>query len=305
MKTNAVSAEHHSFTGLLFVLTAAFTFSAKAVIIKLAYSYGGQISPIILLTLRMVMALPFFLAALFILERNNSHAPLNSRDRLHLVALGVIGFYLASYLDFVGLSYISATLERLVLLLYPTLVVLLSALIFRRAITRKEAAALLISYIGIVIVFAEELTIAGANIMLGATFIFGSAMAYALYLIGSGVMVKRIGAMRFTAYAMTIACLMTLLHFSLNFDAAILTLPREVYGLGLIMAIVSTVIPTFLMNAGIQRIGANPASIISSMGPVMTLFLAYLFLGEQLSVVQSVGALLVITGVFVVSNRRK
>ena len=304
MNTHVVSAERHTFTGLLFVLIAALTFSAKAVIIKIAYGYGSQISPIILLTLRMAMSLPFFLAALFILKRNSGHVPLSGKDRLHLIALGATGFYLSAYLDFVGLSYISASLERLILLLYPTLVVLLSALIFRRPITRKEAMALLISYVGVVIVFAEELSIAGSNIMLGSSLIFSSATAYALYIIGSGVMVKRIGAMRFTAYAMTIASLVTLLHFGLNFDAAILALPCEVYGLSLVMAIVSTVIPTFLMNAGIQRIGANPASIISSIGPVMTLLLAYLFLGEQLSFVQFVGTLLVMAGVFVISAKR-
>ncbi|TPW10698.1 MAG: hypothetical protein FD130_2151, partial [Halothiobacillaceae bacterium] len=257
-----------------------------------------------LLTLRMVMSLPFFLAALLFIGRNSHPAPLSGSDRLHLVALGVIGYYLASYLDFVGLSYISASLERLLLLLYPTLVVLISALLFRRAIAGREAVALIISYLGIVIVFAEELTLDGTNTMLGAAFIFGSAVAYALYLIGSGVMVARLGAMRFTAYAMTIACLATLTHFALHFDVAISALPSEVYGFALLIAIVSTVIPTFLMSAGIQRIGANSAAIISSLGPIMTIFFAYLFLGEALSYVQFIGALLVMVGVFVISRKK-
>lgn len=290
-------------TGVLFVLIAAFTFSTKAVLIKLAYAYGTQITPLIVLTLRMVMSLPFFVAAIFLLERRSQTA-LTRRDHLHLLGLGIVGFYLAAYLDFVGLAYISASLERLILLLYPTLVVLLSAAIFRRAITGKEMIALLVSYAGIIIVFAQELTVAGSNIMLGATLIFGSALAYAIYLIGCGVMVKRIGAMRFTAYAMTIACAVTLLHFGLDYDATILALPHQVYGLTLIMAIVSTVIPTFLMNSGIQRIGANPASIISSMGPIMTIVLAYLFLDEQMTLVQLAGAVLVMAGVFVISYRR-
>lgn len=306
MNVHPIPTSRTPLIGLLLVLTAAVAFSTKAIIIKLAYAYGGQVSPIILLTLRMVMSLPFFLIALVVLGRDSTHpTPLNSGDYLHLVILGVIGFYLAAYLDFVGLSYISASLERLVLLLYPTLVILLSALIFRRAITAREAIALIISYLGIIIVFAEELTISGANILLGTSFIFGSATAYALYLIGSGVMVKRIGAMHFTAYAMTIACVVTIIHFGFVFDEAIMTLPTAVYCLSLLMAILSTVIPTFLMNAGIQRIGANPAAIISSMGPVMTIFLAYLFLNEQLSYLQSIGALLVIAGVFVISPRNR
>jgi len=304
MNTITASAGRPPFTGLLFVLTAAFTFSAKAVIVKIAYGYGSHISPLILLTLRMVISLPFFLAALLVLQRNHSHVPLCGKDHLHLIALGATGFYLSAYLDFVGLSYVSATLERLILLLYPTLVILLSSIIFRRPITIKEATALLISYAGIVIVFAEELSISGSNIMLGASLVFGSSSAYALYIIGSGVMVKRIGAMRFTAYAMSVACLVTMVHFSLEFDSAIMDLPAPVYGLALLMAIVSTVIPTFLMNAGIQRIGANSASIISSMGPVMTLLLAYLFLDEQLSLIQLIGALLVMTGVYVTSTKR-
>lgn len=292
-----------SLTGVFYVLIAAFAFSTKAVLIKLAYGYGAHITPLILLTLRMLFSLPFFVTAIFVFERR-CQAPLTRNDKLHLLGLGIIGFYLAAYLDFVGLSYISASLERLILLLYPTLVVLLSALLFRRAISGGEVAALLISYLGIVIVFAQELTLAGDDIMLGSAFIFGSALAYAIYLIGSGVMVKRIGAMRFTAYAMTIACVVTLIHFAVVFDSAIVALPREVYALALIMAIISTVIPAFLMNAGIHRIGANPASIISAMGPVMTLVLAYLFLDEKLTGAQLLGALLVMIGVLVISYRR-
>ena len=146
MNSKTITAAPPSISGLLFVLIAAFTFSTKAVLIKLAYGYGTQISPIMLMSLRMVMALPFFLLAIFILERSHKYAALTRRDMLHLLGLGVIGFYLAAYLDFVGLSYISASLERLVLLLYPTLVVLLSALFFRRAINGKEAIALAIRH---------------------------------------------------------------------------------------------------------------------------------------------------------------
>ena len=251
----------------------------------------------------MLMALPFFLTVIWLLERK-PQTTLARRDKWQLLLFGVIGFYLAAYLDFVGLSYISASLERLILLLYPTLVVVISAMVFRHRISGKEGLALAISYVGIIIVFAEELSLAGSHILLGGGFVFGSALAFAIYLIGSGVMVKRIGSMRFTAYAMGIACIATLVHFALDFDAAILRLPGEVYGLCLLMAVVSTVLPAFLMNAGIQRIGANPASIISSLGPIMTLFLAFWLLGEQLSLIQFFGAALVMFGVFVVSQKK-
>ncbi len=300
MKTDALN-NREPLIGLLFVITAAFAFSTKAIIIKLAYGYGPQITPINLLCLRMLMSLPFFLLVLFFLERKGRAEPLVRSDQYKLLGLGVVGFYFAAYLDFVGLSYISASLERLILLLYPTLVVLLSALFLRRTISRREGIALLVSYMGIMIVFYEELTLDGTNVVLGSLAILASATAFAIYLIGCGEMVKRLGSMRFTAYAMTIACLATLLHFMLSTNANILGLPPQVYGLAMLMAVLSTVIPTFLMNAGIRRIGASPAAIISAMGPITTIFLAYLILGEQLTHIQFMGAGLVIIGVWVVS----
>lgn len=312
MKTQTITANRSDnraarrpLAGLILVLFAAFSFSAKAVIIKVAYGYGTQVTPIVLMALRMAMALPFFIVAIYIIERRNDHAPLSAGDKRRLVGLGVIGFYLAAYFDFLGLNYISASLERLILLLYPTFVVLLSAFFLRRAITAREAVSLIISYVGIVIVFYEELTIAGQNTLLGSAFILASAAAFAIYLFGSGEMVKRLGAMRFTAYAMTIACLATLIHFGIQYDDAVTQLPTEVYGLALLMAVLSTVIPTFLMNAGIHHLGASHAAIISALGPVMTIFLAYLILNEQLTPVQCLGAGLVVVGAFVVSNRAK
>ncbi len=303
MKTDVIN-NREPYIGLLLVITAAFAFSTKAVIIKLAYGYGPQITPINLMCLRMLMSLPFFLLVLFFLERKGRAEPLVRSDQYKLLGLGVVGFYFAAYLDFVGLSYISASLERLILLLYPTLVVLLSALFLQRAVSRREGVALLVSYVGIMIVFYEELTLEGANIMLGSLAIFGSATAFAIYLIGCGEMVKKLGSMRFTAYAMTIACLATLFHFMFSSNAEITGLPQQVYGLAMLMAVLSTVIPTFLMNAGIQRIGASPAAIISAMGPIATIFLAYLILGEQLTHVQFIGAGLVIVGVLGVAVKR-
>ena len=297
--------DKHPLIGLVFVIIAAFSFSTKAVIIKVAYGYGEQITPIMLMALRMAMSLPFFLAAIWIIERSGQQNPLTKRDISHLLGLGVVGFYLAAYFDFLGLHYISASLERLILLLYPTLVVLLSAIFLKRAITPREMTALIVSYIGIIIVFFEEMNLAGANMVLGSALVLASATAFAVYLMGSGEMVKRLGATRFTAYAMTIACFATLVHFGVEYDAAVTQLPIEVYGLALIMAVVATVIPTFLMNLGIHHLGASPAAIISAMGPVMTIFLAYLILDEQLTTLQLCGALLVIVGVFIVSNKKK
>ncbi len=304
MSIQANPSHKQAFIGLLFVLAGSFAFSSKAVIIKLAYGYGAHISPIMLMTLRMLFSLPFFILVAVWLQRNHHHTPLTCKDYIQLIAAAVIGFYLAAYLDFLGLSYISASLERLVLLLYPTLVVLLSALFLHRPITLREGIALIVSYLGVVIVFAEELSLAGANVILGSALIFGSATTFAVYMISSGQLMKRLGSTRFTAYSMSIACIATIIHFIADFDAHIFQLPMDVYGLGLFMAVVCTVIPTFLMNAGIHRIGASPASIISATGPVMTIFLAYLILDEQLTATQFIGALLVMIGVFIVSQKK-
>lgn len=304
MTTQVASSNQRPLIGLLFVIGAALAFSAKAVIIKVAYGYSAQVTPIMLMALRMLISLPFFLAAIVIIELSGSYPSINHKDRLRLLILGVVGFYLAAYLDFLGLSYISASLERLILLLYPTLVVLFSAFFVGRPIKAEEAMALFISYMGIVLVFYQEFTLAGADIILGSALVFGSATTFAIYLIGSGAMINRMGATRFTAYAMTIACIATLIHFGMDFDSAVATLPAQVYGLAVLMAIISTVIPAFLMSAGIHHLGAGPASIISSLGPVMTIFLAYLYLDEQLTKVQILGAALVIAGIFVVSKKK-
>jgi len=146
---------------------------------------------------------------------------------------------------------------------------------------------------------------AGNNIILGSALIFGSATAFAVYLMGSGEMIKRLGATRFTAYAMTLSCIATLIHFGFDFDSTVIALPIDIYALAFFMAVVSTVIPAFLMSAGIHHLGAGPASIISAMGPVMTIFLAYLILDEQLTTIQVLGAALVMAGVFVVSANKK
>jgi drug/metabolite transporter (DMT)-like permease len=305
MKTEHVMNTKQPLVGLLMVVISSLAFSTKAVIIKLAYSYGAEITPINLMCLRMVMSLPFFLLAIFLLERKKGVIHLTRHDCYKLLGLGVVGFYFAAYLDFVGLSYISASLERLILLLYPTLVVLLSSLFLRRPIHRREGIALMVSYLGIMTVFYEALTLDGPNIMLGSLAVLGSATAFAIYLIGCGEMVKRMGSMRFTAYAMTIACLATLFHFMLSSNAAVIGLPQPVYGLAMLMAVLSTVIPAFLMNAGIQRIGASPAAIISAMGPISTIFLAYLILDERLTPVQFLGAGLVMIGVLVVSAKKR
>ena len=295
--------------GYLFVLLGAFGFSAKAVLVKLAYTYSYQLDAITLMVLRMAISLPFFLAvALWSANdsaRTNDAQRLSGQDWLMIFGLGLLGYYIASFLDFAGLQYISASLERLILFLYPTMVVLFTAALQRRAINRHQVLALALSYAGMILVFVDNMaSIASSGLLLGSALVLSSAVAYAFFLMGSGMMVKRIGSTRFTAYSMTVACLATGLHFVIQHGSEMLNLPVNVYWLALIMAIFSTVLPAFLMNAGIRRIGAGSASIISSAGPIATLGLAFLLLGEALTLAQLAGTTLVLVGVYVISRAK-
>ncbi len=295
--------------GCLFVLLGAFGFSAKAVLIKLAYDYSHQLDVITLMVLRMAISLPFFLVVALWPVNNSTKAEdaqrLNRQDWLMIFGLGILGYYVASYLDFAGLQYISAGLERLILFLYPTFVVLFTAALQRRAINRHQALALALSYAGMILVFVDNRTaMASSGLLLGSALVLASAIAFAFFLMGSGMMVKRIGSTRFTAYSMTVACLATGLHFVIQHGVKLLNLPANVYWLALIMAIFSTVLPAFLMNAGISRIGAGSASIISSIGPIGTLALAFLLLNETLTAAQLAGTALVLIGVYVVSRAK-
>lgn len=295
--------------GYLFVLLGAFGFSAKAVLVKLAYTYSYQLDAITLMVLRMAISLPFFLAvAIWSANdsaRINDAQRLSGQDWLMIFGLGLLGYYIASFLDFAGLQYISASLERLILFLYPTMVVLFTAALQRRAINCHQALALALSYAGMILVFVDNMaSIASSGLLLGSALVLSSAVAYAFFLMGSGMMVKRIGSTRFTAYSMTVACLATGLHFSIQHGSEMLNLPANVYWLALIMAIFSTVLPAFLMNAGIRRIGAGSASIISSAGPIATLGLAFLLLGEALTLAQLAGTALVLVGVYVISRAK-
>lgn len=294
--------------GYLFVLLGAFGFSAKAVLVKLAYSYSLQLDAITLMVLRMAISLPFFLVVA-LWPSNDSTAEdaqrLNRQDWLMIFGLGLLGYYIASFLDFAGLQYISAGLERLIIFLYPTFVVLFTAALQRKAINRYQALALALSYAGMILVFVDNRTaMASSGLLLGSALVLASAIAFAFFLMGSGMMVKRIGSTRFTAYSMTVACLATGLHFVIQHGVKLLDLPANVYWLALIMAIFSTVLPAFFMNAGIRRIGAGSASIISSTGPIGTLVLAFLLLGETLTPAQLAGTSLLLIGVYVVSRAK-
>lgn len=300
----AAHPSRSALVGASLCFVSAVCFSFKSILIKLAYAYHVDAST--LLTLRMGFALPFFLAMAAWSGRRPQHARLTRQQWGAIFALGFSGYYLAAYLDFLGLQYISASLERLTLFLYPTVVVVLSALIFKRRIDGYQVFALALSYAGIVLVFAESLNAMGrgGGFWIGTGLVFASAVIYSFYLIFSAEMVAKVGPVRFTAYAMSVACMLTFVQFAFTHSAQALVLPQPVYWLSLVMATVSTVLPAWLMSEGLRRIGANQAALVGSIGPVVTIVLGYTFLNEPLSALQVFGAALVLAGVTLVTVKR-
>ncbi|HQY46335.1 MAG TPA: DMT family transporter [Usitatibacteraceae bacterium] len=287
--------------GVALVVFSAVAFSAKAVIIKLAYRHG--VDAVTLLALRMAMSAPFFVAIAWWASRGEGAAPLAPADWRAVVFLGIVGYYLASLFDFLGLQYITAALERLVLFLYPTFVVLISAAMYGRRITGRDVAALAVSYAGIALVFANDLATRQENVLLGAFWVSLSALAYAIYLIGNGRMVRKMGSVRFASLASVVSCAAVLAHFFVVRDAGLLwSQPGPVYWLTLLMAIVSTVLPVILMSVGIRLVGSSHASMLGTVGPVATIFLGFAFLGEPITAIQLAGAALVLAGVVAISR---
>jgi drug/metabolite transporter (DMT)-like permease len=285
-------SHRHSLWGFAMAALAAIGFSTKAIL-----AYFHAVDALTLLTLRMLFSLPFFaLVALFNARAHHINR-LRAQDYRALVILGLSGYYLSSLFDFIGLQYISAGMERLILFLYPTLVILLSAWLLRKPCGKKEVVALLLSYAGIAVVFLGEARFDSEQMWLGAGCVFASTLTYAFYLIGTGEMVARIGAIRFTAYAMLVACAATLLQFFATHSLETLLLPLRVYQLALLMALFSTVLPVFLLSASIRMIGSGHAALIGAIGPAITLLIANVVLEEALSGLQLGGAAMILIGV--------
>ncbi|TLS76851.1 EamA/RhaT family transporter [Mariprofundus erugo] len=287
--------------GLMLAVGAALGFSMKAVFVKLAYRYG--VDAVTLLMLRMLFALPFFIV-IALLEERKASAPVGMRSMWLVLMLGLIGYYLSSMLDFAGLQYITAGLERLILFVYPAFVVIFSALFLGKKIGKEEVMALLLCYAGIAIAMYHDVQFSGVDTWRGVLLVLAATISYALFLIGSGEMIPKIGARRFTAYAMIVSCLAALIQFVLLRQLTDFQQPLPVYGYGFAMAVFSTVIPAFLLAAAIQRVGAGTASVVGALGPVMTIGLAVLLLGETATWMQMVGALLVIGGVSMLGVRK-
>ena len=296
--TDSAPARAAYLGGLGIAIGGAVLFSTKAVVAKLLYRY--HIDAVTLIAFRMIFSLPVFAA--IALWKMRTEAPLSGNDRWRIVGLGLVGYYLSSFLDFLGLQYISVGLERLILFLTPTFVLLISSTLLKQHISGKQWLALLISYCGIVFVFLHDLN-SGNNVVLGALLVTGSAAAYSIYLLLSGEMVRRLGALRLVSYAMCVSSAACIGQFFLLRPASGLVQPLPVYGLSLVNGILCTVMPVFMTMAAVERIGAGTASQAGMIGPVSTLFLGALLLGEPVTSWQLGGTVLVLAGIYLLSKK--
>ncbi len=300
---NTPTSSRSAYIGVACALVGAIGFSAKTILVKLAYQYGVDVMT--LLALRMLFALPFFL----LMAWWAGAVHLAPRDWISIIALGFCGYYAGSYLDFAGLQYISAGLGRLILYLYPTIVVLMSAVFLKQPISARHVISLALSYSGIALVFNAEIRLdngeeqAWQRMLFGAALVFASALATAIYYIAGSYHIQKIGSARYTAYAATAASVFVVAHFMATHSPADLAVSRPVLILALIMATFSTVVPLWLVAEGMKRIGPNQVALLGCVGPLSTMLFAQSFLGENISAVQLLGAALVLAGVLIISIR--
>ena len=295
-------SSRHLTTGLLLAALGSIAFSGKAIIVKLAYRYG--VDPVTLIMYRMLFALPLFLAILWWATYRSARPvePLTRRDAWGILGLGFSGYYLASFLDFWGLQYISASLERLILYLNPTLVLVLGWVLYGRRITGRQMGAMALSYAGVLLVFAHEVSFDGWDTALGAVLVLGSAISYAVYLVYSGQMVQRIGSLRLVGWATTVACVLCIAQFvALRPLSAALVAP-EVIGLSVINAVLCTVAPVLMVMMAIERIGSGLTAQTGMIGPMSTIVLGVWILGEPFNAWVLAGTVLVLAGVLWVSR---
>jgi len=311
----AETAERRRFlTGLGLGLLGSILFSGKAIIVKLAYRHG--VDAVVLIALRMCVALPFFVIVAVWQSRVNRSAQQGSPwlpgDIWRVIGLGLTGYYAASFLDFLGLQYISAALERVILYLNPTLVLLLSVAFLGKRPGPRELVALAVAYSGVLVVFAHDLWTAPLargeggidSVAIGAGFVIASALSYAVYLVAGGQLVARVGSLRLTAWASivaSVACIGQALWVS---PTGLLTQPAPVYWLSLLNGIACTVLPVFFVMMAIEKLGSPVASQVGMIGPVSTIVMAALILDEPMGVAQLAGTAVVLSAVWMLSRQR-
>ena len=284
--------------GFIVACTGAIFFSTKAIIVKKAFA-DTHIRALALLTLRMLFSIPFYVAAAFFASNRKDNVKFTPRLWLAISATGIFGYYLSSLFDFMGLQYISAGLERLILFLYPTFAVLINAWVFHQPVSNTQRTALLLTYAGIGIAYFGELKIdnTNPNFLWGSFLIFICAVTYSFYLAASGRLISKTGVTKFTAYSMLAATLGIVLHFIITKEYQKISITNNMICYGLLLALIATVIPSFMLSYGMKKIGSNNTAIITSIGPVSTILQAHFILGEKIFAAQIAGTLLVIAGI--------
>jgi drug/metabolite transporter (DMT)-like permease len=294
--------------GIILALLGAVCFSTKAIFVKLAYR-DTVIDAVSLLALRMIFSLPFFIGSAYLFSAKSNNVRFALSQWFWVALIGCLGYYISSLLDFIGLQYVSAGLERLILFIYPTIAMLMSSAIFKSKIKPVQWVALAITYLGLAFAFFNEVDFSNEenkNLVFGAVCIFVCAITYASYMVGSGRLIPIVGASKFNSYAMSFACAGVLIHhFIVNSSRSLLHFSTIAYVYSFLMAIVGTVIPSYLVTAGVKRIGPDNTAVIGSIGPVSTLFMAYLFLDEKIAASQMVGTAFILVGVLLIGKQKQ
>ena len=292
--------------GFLITIGGAIFFSTKAIFVKLAFQ-DTKVDAVTLLCLRMLFSLPFYIGAAWIAHRKEGVVKLTRKQWVWVLTMGIFGYYLSSLFDLIGLQYVSAGLERLILFLYPTFAVLINTFYFKTKLSRIQVLALLLTYIGIGTAYWGEIRSAqyGPQFFYGSFMIFLCAVTYSFYLVGTGRLVNAVGATRYTAYAMLAASAGIFTHFLLTHPVQNVVMTSSLAGYGIALAIIATVLPSFMMSVGMKKIGSNNVAIITSIGPVSTILQAHFFLGETIIPEQILGTALVIVGVILIGWQSK
>lgn len=293
--------------GVLIALAGAVCFSTKAIVVKLAYR-DTSVDAVTLLALRMIFSLPFFVISAYVSSSKSSNVKFTGKQWVQIAGIGCLGYYISSLLDFLGLQYVTAGIERLILFIYPTLVLLMSAVLFKEKIKPIQWLALTITYAGLMLAYFSELDFNASqnpDFILGSIFIFICAITYATYIVGSGRLIPLVGAAKFNSYAMSFASLGVLLHFFSTSDVSLFDLQSRVYFYSFLMAVLSTVIPSYLVAESIKRIGSDNTAIVGSVGPVSTILMAYFFLQEPVFVFQLIGTALILVGVLLIGRQKR
>jgi drug/metabolite transporter (DMT)-like permease len=297
--SNTKLATKNTANGVLLAIAGSIAFSGKAIIVKLAYRYG--VDAVTLLMYRMLIALPFFLAMAWWSGRGRP--ALTRKQWTHVAFLGFSGYYLASFLDFMGLQYITASLERLILYLNPTIVLLLGWLLWGKKISRSQILAFALSYAGVLLVFGHEVKLDGANVGLGTALVFASALSYALYLSYSGQLVQELGSLRLAGLATSVACVLCIVQFAVMKPLAAMHVPAPVLWLSVLNATACTVAPVLMVMMAIERLGSAKTAQIGMVGPMSTILMGVWLLGEPMNLWIVAGTILVLGGVYLVSRK--